>query len=128
MMVKYIKNYAKYTNYLINYFFNKDYYVKFFQTIQGASMVLSPVERVFTREYKPFYIHDNNTGKTWNTNYKPVKIEKPMVHIVPHWNWSGKEGLPIRVMSCTNCDEVELLLNGISLGRKVSNIYYSLLN
>jgi beta-galactosidase len=41
-----------------------------------------------------------------------------MVHVLPHWNWAGMEGKPIPVMVYTNTDEVELFLNGKSLGRK----------
>ena len=41
-----------------------------------------------------------------------------MVHVLPHWNWAGMEGKPIPVMAYSNCDEVELFLNGKSLGRK----------
>ena len=43
---------------------------------------------------------------------------KPMVHVLPHWNWAGQEGQAIPVMAYTNADEVELFLNGKSLGRK----------
>lgn len=42
--------------------------------------------------------------------------EKPMVHLLPHWNW--KKGETVRVMAVSNCEEVELFLNGVSLGRK----------
>jgi len=42
--------------------------------------------------------------------------EKPMVHLLPHWNWQGKEGEYIPVLCYTNCDCVELFLNGKSLG------------
>ena len=41
---------------------------------------------------------------------------EPMVHIFPHWNWTGKEGQPIDVWCYTNCDSVELFLNDRSLG------------
>jgi beta-galactosidase len=41
-----------------------------------------------------------------------------MVHVLPHWNWAGREGQAIPVMAYTNAEEVELLLNGRSLGRK----------
>jgi beta-galactosidase len=41
-----------------------------------------------------------------------------MVHVLPHWNWTGMEGKPIAVVAYTNCDEVELIVNGKSLGRK----------
>ncbi|HSD66093.1 MAG TPA: beta-galactosidase GalB [Vicinamibacteria bacterium] len=42
----------------------------------------------------------------------------PMVHVLPHWNWAGREGQPIPVMAYTNAEEVELFLNGLSMGRK----------
>jgi len=42
----------------------------------------------------------------------------PMVHILPHWTWPGKEGVAIPVVAYSNCEEVELLLNDHSLGRK----------
>jgi beta-galactosidase len=47
--------------------------------------------------------------------------EKPMVHILPHWTHPGKEGKEIPVVVYTNCDEVELFLNGKSLGTKSYN-------
>lgn len=50
--------------------------------------------------------------------YQSVWTKKPMVHILPHWNWAGMEGKPIPVTAYTNADEVELFLNGKSLGRK----------
>jgi len=43
---------------------------------------------------------------------------RPRVHIFPHWNWPGKEGQPISVWAYSNADQVELFLNGKSLGRK----------
>ena len=45
--------------------------------------------------------------------------EKPMVHLLPHWNWPGKEGQPMDVRVYSNADAVELFLNGKSLGRKM---------
>ena len=42
----------------------------------------------------------------------------PSIHLFPHWNWRGKEGQPIDVWVHGNVDEVELFLNGASLGRK----------
>jgi len=44
--------------------------------------------------------------------------DEPLLHIFPHWNWPGKEGEEISVWAHSNCDEVELFLNGQSLGRK----------
>ena len=50
-------------------------------------------------------------------------IDEPVLHIFPHWNWSGKEGQEISVWAHSNCDEVELFLNGESLGRKKMTRY-----
>jgi beta-galactosidase len=44
--------------------------------------------------------------------------DQTVVHLLPHWNWHGKEGQEIRVCAYSNCDEVELLLNKKSLGKK----------
>jgi beta-galactosidase len=41
-----------------------------------------------------------------------------MVHILPHWNWTGNEGKVIPVIAYTNCDTAELFLNGRSFGKK----------
>jgi beta-galactosidase len=41
---------------------------------------------------------------------------EPMVHVFPHWNCAGKEGTPVDVWCYSNCEQVELLLNGESLG------------
>ena len=46
----------------------------------------------------------------WKTN--------PVIHIMPHWNWPGREGQDIKVIVFSNCRRVELLLNGQSLGSK----------
>lgn len=40
----------------------------------------------------------------------------PVLHLFPHWNWH--EGDTIDMWTYTNCDEVELFLNGTSLGTK----------
>ncbi|MGA3179589.1 MAG: beta-galactosidase GalA [Verrucomicrobiota bacterium] len=50
--------------------------------------------------------------------YQACWSDRPVVHLLPHWNWSGKEGQDIDVRCYSNCEEVELLLNGQSLGRK----------
>jgi beta-galactosidase len=50
--------------------------------------------------------------------YQAWWTEKPMLHIFPHWNWAGKEGQEISVWAHSNCEEVELFLNGKSLGKK----------
>jgi beta-galactosidase len=50
--------------------------------------------------------------------YQSRWTDKPMVHILPHWNWQGFEGKEIPVWCYTNCESVELFLNGKSLGEK----------
>jgi len=50
--------------------------------------------------------------------YKAHWTDSPVLHLFPHWNWADKKGQDVQVWVHTNCDEVELLLNGQSLGRK----------
>ena len=50
--------------------------------------------------------------------YKSWWTDEDVLHISPHWNWKGKEGQPIPVWVNTNADDVELFLNGKSLGKK----------
>ncbi len=50
--------------------------------------------------------------------YRSLWSEKPMVHILPHWTWPGKEGVEIPVVVYTNGDSAELIVNGKSLGVK----------
>lgn len=49
---------------------------------------------------------------------KACWTEEPVLHILPHWNLEGCEGDSVSVWAYTNCDEVELSLNGRSLGRR----------
>lgn len=48
---------------------------------------------------------------------------EPVLHLAPHWNWAGQEGQDILVMALHNMDEVELFLNGRSLGRQAGDRY-----
>ncbi len=50
--------------------------------------------------------------------YQSWWTDKDVLHISPHWNWAGKEGEPIDVWVNSNADNVELFLNGKSLGKK----------
>ena len=50
--------------------------------------------------------------------YQSQWTPKPMIHLFPHWNWEGNEGKVIQVMAYTNCDSVELFVNGKSFGIK----------
>ena len=43
---------------------------------------------------------------------------EPVLHLLPHWNLEGHEGEDIDVWAYSNCDEVELFVNGKSAGRK----------
>ena len=46
----------------------------------------------------------------WTTN--------TVLHLLPHWNWPGREGQEILVQAFSNCKQVELFLNGASLGKQ----------
>lgn len=50
--------------------------------------------------------------------YKAWWGAEPLLHLFPHWNWSGREGQEIEVWCHTNLDRVELFLNGRSLGTR----------
>ena len=47
----------------------------------------------------------------WNTS-------EPTLHILPHWNWPGREGETTPVFVYTSYPEAELFVNGVSHGRK----------
>src|ERR1035437_1497395 len=46
----------------------------------------------------------------WTTN--------TVLHLAPHWNWPGLEGQEILVEAFSNCKQVELFLNGATLGKQ----------
>jgi len=48
--------------------------------------------------------------------YQSEWTARDVLHIFPHWNWNP--GQTVDVWAFTNCDEVELFLNGNSLGRQ----------
>jgi beta-galactosidase len=50
--------------------------------------------------------------------YQSWWSDRTVLHLMPHWNWAGKEGQTIDVRCFSNCEEVELFLNGRSLGKK----------
>lgn len=43
---------------------------------------------------------------------KSVWTDQPVLHIFPHWNLQGHEGEEVTIFAYSNCDEVELLVNG----------------
>ncbi len=44
--------------------------------------------------------------------------DEPVLHIFPHWNLQGHEGEEVELWAYSNCDEVELIVNGKKLGRQ----------
>lgn len=48
--------------------------------------------------------------------YRAWWRSEPLLHLLPHWNWEGREGQPVAVWAHSNCDRVELFLNGKSQG------------
>jgi beta-galactosidase len=50
--------------------------------------------------------------------YQSQWSAKPMVHIVGHWTWPGDEGRKRTIKVYSNAAEVELFVNGRSLGAK----------
>lgn len=93
-------------------------------------------------EPTPYGGKDNSTNGYWNADwpsrssyfgavdlcgfpkdrfylYQSQWTSKPMIHLLPHWNWKGMEGQTIPVYCYTNCDEAELFVNGKSMGKRV---------
>lgn len=93
-------------------------------------------------EPTPYGGKDNSTNGYWNADwpsrssyfgavdlcgfpkdrfylYQSQWTTEPMVHVLPHWNWEGSGHDTIPVYAYTNCEEVELFVNGESQGRKV---------
>ena len=50
--------------------------------------------------------------------YKAWWTDEPVLHLFPHWNWKGREDEEISVWVHSNCESVELFLNGASQGAK----------
>lgn len=57
-----------------------------------------------------FYLYRSR----WNTKEKTL-------HILPHWNWQGREGEITPVFVYTNYDSAELFVNGKSMGVQKKN-------
>lgn len=93
-------------------------------------------------EPTPYGGKDNSTNGYWNADwpshssyfgavdlcgfpkdrfylYQSQWTTKPMIHLLPHWNWQGMEGQTIPVYCYTNCDSAELFVNGKSMGKRV---------
>lgn len=52
--------------------------------------------------------------------FKSIWTDEPVLHLFPHWNWEGHEGQIIQVACFTNCEDVELFVNGKSYGKKTT--------
>ena len=50
--------------------------------------------------------------------YQAWWSDRPVLHLFPHWDWAERKGQTIDVWCHSNLDDVELFLNGRSLGRK----------
>jgi beta-galactosidase len=50
--------------------------------------------------------------------YKSWWTTNTVLHLLPHWNWPGRDGQEILVQAFSNCKQVELFLNGASLGKQ----------
>jgi beta-galactosidase len=50
--------------------------------------------------------------------YQSWWTSNTVLHIMPHWNWPDTMGTNIDVRVFSNCKQVELFLNGQSLGKK----------
>ena len=50
--------------------------------------------------------------------YRAWWTDRTVLHLLPHWNWAGKESQEIDVRCLSNCEQVELFLNGQSLGKQ----------
>ncbi len=50
--------------------------------------------------------------------YQSQWTDKPMIHLLPHWNWPDRIGQTTPVYIYSNCAAVELFVNGKSQGKK----------
>ncbi|WP_157207966.1 DUF4982 domain-containing protein [Mariniflexile maritimum] len=57
-----------------------------------------------------FYLYRSR----WNTTYETL-------HILPHWNWEGREGKTTPIFVYTNYESAELFVNGKSMGVQKKN-------
>lgn len=92
----------------------------------GGSPTLSLWEHAAGGEIKPRWPVNDYYGcmdmwrlpKTSFYVFQSQWTEKPMIHIAGHWTWPGEVGKPRQIRIYSNCDNVELFLNGRSLGAR----------
>ncbi len=73
-------------------------------TWPSISSYFAPIDRAFLPK-DAFYFYQSS----WS--------DKDVLHILPHWNFDNLDTVP--VWCFTNCEEVELFVNGKSCGKKV---------
>ena len=76
-----------------------------------------PYENVIERGWQFYADHDWASGLFYWTGFD-YRGEPNPLSFLPHWNLQGHEGETVEVWAYSNCDEVELSVNGKSLGRK----------
>ena len=54
--------------------------------------------------------------------YQSQWSKKPMIHILPHWNWEDADVKEIPIFCYTNAEEAELFVNGKSQGKKKKGV------
>lgn len=54
--------------------------------------------------------------------YQSQWSEKPMVYLLPHWNWENSGHKEIPIFCYTNAEEAELFVNGKSYVKKVKGV------
>ncbi|OHX68546.1 beta-galactosidase [Flammeovirga pacifica] len=57
-----------------------------------------------------FYLYKSR----WNT-------QEETLHILPHWNWEGREGKVTPIYVYTNYNKAELFINGVSQGVRIKD-------
>ena len=50
--------------------------------------------------------------------YQSQWSNKPVLHVMPHWTWPDRLGQEVPIQCYTNYPEVELFVNGKSMGTK----------
>jgi beta-galactosidase len=51
--------------------------------------------------------------------YQSQWTQKKVLHMLPHWNWEGREGEKVPVYVYTNYPSAEVFINGKSFGKKI---------
>lgn len=100
------------------YFAERDYLAGIFLWT-GMDYRGEPTPLAYPAVYSQFGIFDYcGFPKDNFYYYRSWWTEEPTLHIFPHWNLADRIGERIKVHCYSNLDEVELIVNGRSYGRK----------